>query len=98
MTPGAIRQKRYRFRKSGGLKTIQFPIGRDAVDAIEALGWLDPEDRQDPRAISQAFSQMIGAWASKTVRALRVTQHPSGAESQQVKCAAKEKTANDGQS
>ena len=95
MTPAAIRQKRYRFRKSGGLRSVQFPVGREAVDAIEALGWLAPEDRRDPRAISEAFSRMIDAWASKTVRALRVTQHRSGAESQPVECALKEKTAND---
>lgn len=92
MTPAAIRQKRYRFRKAGGLKTIQFPIGREAVDAIEALGWLSPEDRGNAKAISEAFSRMIDAWSHKTVRALRVTQHHSDAESQPVECLAKEKT------
>lgn len=95
MTPAAIRQKRYRFRKAGGLKTIQFPIGREAMDAIEALGWLAPEDRGNPRAVSEAFARMIDAWSRKTVRALRVTQHPSGVESDPVKYVGKEKRAND---
>jgi hypothetical protein len=46
-SPGAIRMRRARWRKSQGALFVNFLVGADAIANLVALGWLDPEERGD---------------------------------------------------
>lgn len=61
----AARMRRLRRRKREGLSPylIEAPP-RALADKLTAIGALDPERIEDPEALRQALSEVIGAWVA----------------------------------
>jgi len=76
MTP-AERQKRYRDRKARGAQLLRVAVVPAAIDIIQALGWLNAKDRNDPEAVADAFSEALEAWAANAATRHDVTRHCS---------------------
>jgi hypothetical protein len=54
-SPGALRMRRARHRKSQGAVMVNFLIGADAIQTLIKLGWLDPARRGDREAVTGAI-------------------------------------------
>jgi hypothetical protein len=55
LSPSAARMRRHRERSKHGSVCIRFEMAPSAVDRLIALGWLKPESRRDPHAVTSAL-------------------------------------------
>jgi hypothetical protein len=55
LRPSAQRMRRHRERSKHGSVCIRFEMAPSAVDRLIALGWLKPESRRDPHAVTVAL-------------------------------------------
>ena len=54
-SPSAARMRRHRERAKHGSVCIRFDMAPAAVDRLITLGWLNPESRRDPYAVTSAL-------------------------------------------
>ena len=55
LSPSAARMRRYRERAKHGSVFVRFDMAPAAVDRLIDLGWLKPESRRDPHAVTAAL-------------------------------------------
>ena len=55
LSPSAARMRRHRERAKHGSVFVKFDMTPIAVDRLIALGWLKPESRRDPHAVTSAL-------------------------------------------
>ena len=66
-TPAAARARRYRERRLRGARIVPVEIDVELLEALSELGLIDPDDADDPVALSFALSMLI----AETVEARR---------------------------
>ncbi|HJU15998.1 MAG TPA: hypothetical protein VJ770_05980 [Stellaceae bacterium] len=57
----ALRQRRYRERRKAGEMLIELRAPVGAIAQLAALGWLDPERRDDRNAVGAALAALASA-------------------------------------
>ena len=60
MTPEAIRSRRKRERRRGGIRVARVEVGAEQRAWLVAVGWFrDSEDSEDMEAVAEAIAYMI---------------------------------------
>jgi hypothetical protein len=58
-------QQRYRQRRKRGVKIARAPFDAETLNVLIDLGWLDPQNCNDPDAIGAAFFGAIKSYNNK---------------------------------
>jgi hypothetical protein len=61
VSPGAKRMRHYRERQRRGLSCIRIQLRRGEVDALIACKLLEPNEREDRRAVAAALHRYLDA-------------------------------------
>jgi hypothetical protein len=61
LSPGAQRMRRYRARRRRGLSCIKVQLRRSEVDGLIACKLLEPTEREDRRALTEALHRYLDA-------------------------------------
>ena len=66
-SPGSVRAKRYRERMKTGKIFVRIEMTPEGVGRLVEQGWLDPEKRIDPAAVTSAFLKLgvAALWPEK---------------------------------
>ena len=67
-SPGALRMRRARHRKSQGAVMVNFLIGSDAIETLIELGWLGQDDRDDRGQVIGAIVRLAACALAKRTR------------------------------
>ena len=91
MANAAERMKRLRERRARGVRVIPVEVDSDLLETLEQLGLVDPDETDDPGALSFALAMLLEEAAEARRRrtevfSLRVTNRTgAGVESKPIK-------------